>query len=92
MSSLLENSTIKITSVAGILFCAFGIYAWAEGEHKSLKEIANDQSKLIAEQREENRLLKQIVKNQSELVKKAAENAQANRETLIRIEAKLAND
>ena len=86
---ILDNATVKVTSVAAIVLVILGTLAWADGEHKTVKELIIEQAKANQEQQKQTDLLKQLVTQQADLIKKAAKGAQSNRETLIRIETKL---
>lgn len=86
---ILDNATVKVSSVVAIVLTVLGAFVWANDEHKTIKELTVEQAKATQVQQAQTDLLKQLVKQQAELVKKAAQDAQVNRETLIRIEAKL---
>jgi len=87
--NILENQTVKITSVVAIVFTVVAVLGWANQEHKTLEELTIEQSKSTQEQQKQTDLLRQLVTQQADLIKKAAEDAQTNKETLIRIETKL---
>jgi hypothetical protein len=87
--NILENQTVKIKSVVAIVLTVVAVLGWANQEHKTLEELTIEQSKATQEQQKQTDLLRQLVTQQADLIKKAAEDAQTNKETLIRIETKL---
>ena len=91
-----EDLSVNVkTSVAVTIFVVsvcWGFYVWANDEHKNVETLAREQAQAVLEQQKQTDLLKQLVGQQAEILKKAAEDAQTNRETLIRIEAKLERD
>lgn len=91
-----ENQTLKVTTaataLAALIGAALAFYGWAEDQHEKSEELARAAATLATETKQQNELLRQIVVQQQETLTKAADNAQANREALIRIEARMDRD
>lgn len=90
MAVNLQQATVPATALLTVVMAGMGW--WVNAQEKDAEAMREAQSEMRSKQANlttENELLRQLVTQQAQLVKQAAEDAKANRETLIRIEAKL---
>ena len=86
----LQNATVPVAAVVGLVLAGLGW--WVNAQERAVEAVEARQEAMAVEQADlktQNSLLKQLVEQQAALIQQAAEDAKANRETLIRVESKL---
>ncbi len=80
---------LAATVAVGVVYSAFDIRSWADERHRENADDIEEVEDLAKEVKAQSDLLRLLVTQQATLVESLASDSKVNRETLIKIEAKI---